>query len=89
MPTARPRHMITESDRLAEALNAAGEIWPEERDERAALLRRVIDAGIESVESAAALRRGQRLTAITAAAGALTGTWPRGCRDEMRDEWPA
>lgn len=89
MPTARPRHMITESDRLAEALDAAGEIWPDERGERAALLRRVIDAGIDSVETVATQRRERRVRAVATAAGALTGTWPKDWRDDARDEWPA
>ena len=89
MPTARPRHMVTESDRLAEVLDVAAEMWPSERNERGALLRRVIEAGIETLQREAIERRKARIRAVNAAAGSFTGLWPAGWREESRDEWPA
>lgn len=81
--------MVTESDRLAAALDAAAELWPAEGDERAALLRRIIDAGIDAVDLRAAQRRETRSKAVSDAAGSLTEVWPENWREELRDEWPA
>jgi len=81
--------MVTESDRLAEALDVAAEMWPDERAERGALLRRVIDAGIETLQREAIERRETRIRAVSVAAGSFAGLWPAGWRDESRDEWPA
>ena len=49
MPTLRNRHMITETDQLANALDHAATVYPDLRDERAELLRRLIERGIQSV----------------------------------------
>lgn len=81
--------MVTESDRLAAALDAAAELWPAEGHERAALLRRIIDAGIDAVDLRAAQRRETRSKAVSDAAGSLTEVWPENWREELRDEWPA
>lgn len=32
MPTARPRHMLTETDEVADALRDAAHRWPEDRE---------------------------------------------------------
>lgn len=89
MPTVRARHMVTETDEIASAINAAAEVWPELKAERAELLRRLIAEGAKSVSGQAATWREQRAEHIRAASGALTGTWPANWRDELRDEWPA
>lgn len=80
--------MITETDQLAEALDVASELWPDEQGERAALLRRLIAAGIETVENTVATAREERIRTIREAAGKLTGVWPTNWRDELLDEWP-
>ena len=89
MPTARARHMITETDRLADALNIAADVWPEIRTERAELLRRIIDAGIESLEQDARQRAAERIATVRALKGSMTGTWPADWREDLRGEWPA
>jgi len=89
MPTTRPRHMITESDRLARALEDAGLLWPEFHGDRGVLLRRILDVGMEAVEAEMREREGTRLDAINTVAGSMAGVWPAEWRDELRREWPA
>lgn len=89
MPTTRPRHMITESDRIAEALKSAELLWPELRGDSSALLRKILETGMAEVQKSVATRAESRLGAISKAAGSLSGTWPSNWRDELRDEWPA
>ena len=76
MPTSRPRHMITETESLSAALERAAELWPEDASDKGRLLRRVLSAGIESVEAAQSNRLATRRAAIEQAAGSLSGVWP-------------
>jgi hypothetical protein len=81
--------MITESDRLAEALQIAAKLWPEANGDKGVLLRRILEIGVDAVERELAERDESRLGALSAAAGSLTGVWPVAWREELRDEWPA
>lgn len=81
--------MITETDALSAALERAAEIWPEDARDKGRLLRRVLSAGIESVETAQIKRLESRRSAIEQAAGSLIGVWPADWRSAVRDEWPA
>ena len=89
MPTLRQRHMITESDALAKAIDEAARLWPDAKDERAELLRRLIDRGIESIEAEHNERLEARKKAIKEVAGSLSGVWPENFLAELRAEWPA
>ena len=88
MPTTRPRHMITETDDLASALDAADRMWPECQGQRSALLRKLIDAGINVVTLSDDNAQRARQEAIHAAAGSMSGLWPKNWREQMRSEWP-
>ncbi len=81
--------MITETDRLARALDAAGQLWPEARSEKSLLLRKILESGMAAVESAATARRQARLAAIEKVAGSMSDVWPEGWREELKAEWPA
>lgn len=88
MPTSRPRHVVTESDELRRALDAAATRWP--TMSRSRLLVRLALAGAASLDDAAARRRADRLAALERHRGALTGAYPPpGYLDEMRRDWPA
>lgn len=89
MPTARPRHMITESDRLAVAIELAAKLWPEELGERAQLVRHILEIGIQAVEAQANESEKARLDAIARAAGSLPSVWPNSWLEEARSDWPA
>jgi hypothetical protein len=80
--------MITESDALAKAIDDAARLWPEVKDERAELLRRLIERGIEAVEAEQNERLEARRKAVKEAAGSLSGIWPENWREEMRADWP-
>ena len=88
MPTLRNRHMITESDALAKAIDDAARLWPEIADERAELLRRLLDRGIQSVEAEFQEQMESRRKAITEVVGSLPGVWPKNWREEIRAGWP-
>lgn len=80
--------MITETDDLSNALTVAAELWPESRGDKGRLLRRVLEAGIETVKQVQTDHRASRLALVEQASGSLTGIWPSGWRQELRDEWP-
>ncbi len=88
MPTVRPRHTITETDRVAQAIDRAAQRWPDERGSRARLLQRLIEEGEHAIqergEDAARLRR----EAIARTSGALTGTYGEDYLDRLRQDWP-
>ena len=78
MPTIRPRHVITETEEVARTLDTAARIWPDLRDDRAALLRRVIAHGGAELDAASASRRAERRRAIRETAGLFAGLYPPG-----------
>lgn len=80
--------MITETDEIERVLNVAARVWPELRDDRAALLRQVIEQGAESVRERAQMVRDARLRAIRETSGMFTGMWPPGEAARLKDEWP-
>ena len=88
MPTTRPRHMITETDRLTHALDVAAAIYPELDSNRGALLRRVLDVGIDAVlahDTQVANTRKQRILELSQQ---MSGVWPENWREELLTEWP-
>jgi hypothetical protein len=87
MPTTRPRHIVTESDELAEALDLAARRWPELS--RSQLLARLALEGDRAARVAKGERREHRLAVITARAGALTGAYEPDHLESLREEWPA
>ena len=83
MPTARPRHTLTETDDIAAALDDAALAWPELRGDRGALLRKLVEAGRATVHVDGGVR-----ALLAEAAGAATGAYPRDARADLLDEWP-
>ena len=82
MPTARPRHSVTETDAIAEALDDAAVVWPDLRDDRAALLRKLVEAGHRSVAP------GDARSLVRAAGGAASGSYPPDALSILRADWP-
>ena len=87
MPTARPRHQITETPDVAQAIDRAARRWPGEP--RAKLLLRLVDTGSAVLE----LERQQEVEAhrraVEASSGAYADAFPEGFLGELRDDWPA
>lgn len=88
MPTTRPRHSVTETDDVARALDAAAREWPELRDDRAALLRRLIERGFESLTASGAEELTRRRAALASLTGSMTAQFPADYREGLRREWP-
>jgi hypothetical protein len=89
MPTTRPRHLITETDKVAKALDDAARRWPEDRARRAKLLLHLVEEGHHALLDRSDERRKARLAAIARTSGALTGTYQAGYLDSLREDWPA
>lgn len=82
MPTTRPRHLITESDELADALDRAREHFPGQS--RAELIRSLARLGAEALEA----RQQDRARKVHERAGRFPGVFPKGYLDDLRGDWP-
>ena len=81
VPTARPRHVLTETDDLAEAIDAAAPLSPGET--RADILRHLVQLGAEQI----AEQQGRHRDTVLDRAGGHPGLYPAGYLDAFRDEW--
>lgn len=88
MPTSRPRHTVTESDELSNALDDAAKRWPEDRDARARLLVHLAQEGHRALKERDAALQDRRREALRRTSGALTGAYEPGYLDRLRGEWP-
>ena len=86
MPTTRPRHVITETDEVARALDAAAKRWPEDRDRRAKLVLRLLGEGYRSL-TAGEVAAGRR-EVLRRTSGLLTGVYGPSYLEELRQDWP-
>ena len=89
MPTKRPRHTITESDRLKNALRLASELHPELADNKTDLVREILNLGIESLERKDAETKVSRQQALKIIAGTLPNIWPADNKKERLAESPS
>src|SRR3954471_4473895 len=87
VPTTRPRIMVTETDELAAALDFAAARYP--GLSRAQLLTRLALEGHVTAQHTQEARRRQRLDALRAHSGTLTGAYGPGYLERLRQEWPA
>lgn len=87
MPTTRPRHLVTETDVLAAALDEAAQLWPDLS--RGQLVVRLALEGHRAAVAEHSRLRERRLSAIRDHRGALTGSYGSGYRDDLRSEWPS
>jgi hypothetical protein len=87
MPTTRPRHFVTETDDLAQALDDAARRWPDVS--RAQLIVRLALEGHHAAQRAQDERRRRRLDALRQHSGAFTGAYGPDYLTGLRSEWPA
>lgn len=88
MPTTRPRHSITETEDVERALGIAARAWPELRDDRPALLRKLIARGADVAESAVEQAIAARIAAVRATAGVASALYESDELALLRAEWP-
>lgn len=88
MPTTKPRHTITETDEVALALDEAAERWPEDSDARGRLLLRLVEEGHRAIHQETQRRAARQRDAVRRTSGVLSGVYPRGYLDALREEWP-
>lgn len=88
MGTKRPRHLITESDEVARALDDAARRWPHERS-RARLLVRLAEEGHRTVSAELENTTRQRVAMIRRTSGRLTGVYGPEYLAQLRADWPA
>lgn len=88
MPTTRKRHLLTETDQLAAALDDAAQMWPADRDHRARLLLRLVTEGHRAVVAQRTRTSEERLEALRASSGAASGMYGPGYLEELRADWP-
>lgn len=86
MPTARPRHQVTETPDVARALDLAALRWPGEP--RSRLLVRLVQAGSSALAEARAEETEHRLAAIGATSGKYAIEFPDDFLDRLREDWP-
>jgi len=89
MPITRRRHLITETEQVARALDDAARRWPEERGNRAKLLLHLLEEGHLAVVRQRENTMRERREAVARTSGALTGAYGEGYLDESREGWPA
>lgn len=88
MPTARPRHSITETDEISRALEAAAQRWPDDRERPGRLLLDLVREGHRAITSSTERAAAERRAAIVDTGGALSGAYPAGYLEQLRDDWP-
>jgi hypothetical protein len=89
MPTTRNRYTLTETDELAEALDAAARRWPEDAGSRSRLLLHLVQVGQEAISGELERRRARRQAAVERTHGQFHGMYGRGYLERLRDEWPS
>ena len=88
MPTTRPRHVITETDDVARALDDAARRWPAERGNRRKLLLRLMEEGHRAIGDRDASGADARRAAVERTSGALTGSYGEDYLTDLRADWP-
>jgi len=89
VPTTRRRHLITETEAVARALDDAARHWPEDSHSRPKLLLHLLEEGHRAVVQSDEEELTARREAVARSRGALTGAYGEGYLRQLREEWPA
>jgi hypothetical protein len=89
MPTVRPRHVITETEQVATALDEAARRWPEDSHNRRRLLLRLLEEGRRAASQTDDARADRHRDAVRRTSGALSGAYGEDYLSELRRDWPA
>lgn len=86
MPTARPRHQVTESADVARGIDRAALRWPGET--RSKLLLRLVTIGSLALESDQQRDTEAHRIAVTASSGTYADAFGRDFLPDLRQDWP-
>lgn len=87
MPTVRPRHQITETPSVAQAIDLAAQRWPGEP--RSKLLLRLLAAGKDALEQGDQQFNEAHRAAVMSSSGKYPDAFGPDYLDELRQDWPA
>jgi hypothetical protein len=87
MPTARQRHMITETDEVAGALDAMLNELPVGTT-RADALRALLMRGVQAQQNEHLALAAKRSATIARLGTKFAETWPANWRETALEEWP-
>lgn len=87
MPTAHPRHQITETPAVARAIDLAAQRWPGEP--RSKLLLRLVDAGSHALEWDQQQVADAHREAVLASSGKYADAFGPDYLSDLRQDWPA
>jgi hypothetical protein len=88
MPTSHPRHAITETEEISEALAVARRAWPDLADKPGALLRRLVLEGRNKLVHNSTEKDDERRQAVVGTGGALSGVFGATYLEDLREDWP-
>jgi hypothetical protein len=86
MPTTRPRYQVTETRKVAEALDRAAKRWPGEP--RSRLLLRLIEVGGGALEHDERVEDDAHRAAVLASSGRYPAAFGPDYLAELRGDWP-
>jgi hypothetical protein len=85
MPTARPRHQVTETPDVARALDLAARRWPDEP--RSKLLLRLVRSAGSALEEAEAETSRRRARAVETTSGKYADAFGDSYLADLRADW--
>jgi len=89
VPTARARLTITETEDVVRLLDEAADLWPEYRERRALLLKRLAERGAEAARADRDAEQGAWTSVVEGAAGAAgPDAFPARYLEDLRSDWP-
>ena len=88
MPTTRPRHVVTESEAVAQALDDAAQRWPDDSGNRSKLLVLLVQEGHRALIVRRRSQEEAARQAVLRTSGALTGLYGADYLGTLRDDWP-
>lgn len=86
MPTTLQRFQITETPSVANAIDAAAAVWPNES--RSRLLLKLIEAGERALRNDLENAVEARRRAIRSVSGTLDDVYEPGYLQHLRQDWP-